>query len=261
MNKLSQLRERRNAKAKAAHDLNAKFPADQRMPAADAATLDALLGEVGDIDAEIVREQRVLAIELEQNPQAAADALRDKMTRDPHGREQNPETVALRAFLTGGVAALTEEQRSAMRARQNQDIRAAMSTTTNSEGGYTVATEYYKALEIALKMYGGIRDLATVIRTGTGATLNFPTADPTAEVGEIVGQNSAVSGADTTFGNLALDVYKYSSKIIALPFELHAGLVHRHRVVHRAASSPMRLGRIQNRTSPPAPARANRTAS
>jgi hypothetical protein len=31
MSKIAQLRERRNAKAKDAQDLNAKFPADQRM--------------------------------------------------------------------------------------------------------------------------------------------------------------------------------------------------------------------------------------
>lgn len=50
--------------------------------------------------------------------------------------------------------------------------------------------------------------------------MNFPTADATAEEGEIVGQNSAVTAGDTTFGNTTLDVYKYSSKKIALPFEL-----------------------------------------
>ena len=43
--KLAQLRERRNAKAKAAHELNAKYPADKRMSAEDAAALDALLAD------------------------------------------------------------------------------------------------------------------------------------------------------------------------------------------------------------------------
>ena len=50
MNKLQQLRERRNAKAKAAHELNAKYPGDQRMPANESAQLDALLEEVSVID-------------------------------------------------------------------------------------------------------------------------------------------------------------------------------------------------------------------
>ena len=36
----------------------------------------------------------------------------------------------------------------------NPDIRAAMSTTTNSEGGYTTALEYQRSVEQALKEYG-----------------------------------------------------------------------------------------------------------
>ena len=46
MTKLQQLRERRNAKARAAQELNAKYSADQRMPADDAGKLDTILAEV-----------------------------------------------------------------------------------------------------------------------------------------------------------------------------------------------------------------------
>jgi HK97 family phage major capsid protein len=95
-----------------------------------------------------------------------------------------------------------------------------MSTSTNSEGGFTVATEYMRSLEEAMKAYGGMLEVATLIQTGTGAAMNFPTADATAEEGEIVGQNGAATLGETTFGNTSLDVYKYSSKKIALPWEL-----------------------------------------
>jgi HK97 family phage major capsid protein len=83
-----------------------------------------------------------------------------------------------------------------------------------------VATEYMRSLEEAMKAYGGMLEVATLIQTGSGADMNFPTADATAEVGEIVGQNAAATNQDTTFGNTALTVYKYSSKKIALPWEL-----------------------------------------
>jgi hypothetical protein len=53
-------------------------------------------------------------------------------------RRPGDEVGALRAMLTGGLSALSAEQRSACW-RANPDIRAAMSTTTGSEGGYTVA--------------------------------------------------------------------------------------------------------------------------
>jgi len=218
MNKLQTLREARNAKARAAHDLNAKYPAEQAMPADESTKLDALLNEVTAIDAAIEREQRVMALEAEQNPQAALDALRDAATRSPGAHSER--SSALRAFLTGGLRALSAEQVTEMSARVNPDIRAAMSTTTNSEGGYTTAIEYQRSLEEAMKAFGGIRSVATVIRTATGTQMQFPAADATAEEGEIVGQNTAVSALDTTFSNLTIDVFKYSSKKIALPFEL-----------------------------------------
>lgn len=217
MNRLAQLREHRNAKAKAVHEINNRYNAEQRMTAEDAGRVDALLAEVEAIDADIARENRILAAAAD-DPQAQTDALLNASTRDPS--KQGPGVAALRTFLAGGISSLSPEQLREMQSRQNADIRAAMSTTTTTEGGYTVATEYQRSLEEAMKAYGGMLEAATIINTASGATMNFPTADATAEVGEIIGQNTAQNALDTTFGNTTLDTYKYSSKKIALPFEL-----------------------------------------
>lgn len=216
MSKLAQLRAQRDAKARAAADLNAKTPADQRMPAADATALDGILAEIEGIDAEITRENRV--IQMAGNERSDEAAALEAAARSGGG--STPEAGALRAMLTGGLSALSPEQRQAMQARQNPDIRAAMSTTTGTEGGYTVAPEFSRSLLAAMKQMGGVRQVASVIQTSTGAQMLFPTADATSEEGEIVGQNATVSVGETTFGQASLDVYKYSSKSIALPFEL-----------------------------------------
>lgn len=217
MSKLAQLRERRNVKAQEANTLNARFPADQRMPTAEAANLDTLLAEIESIDGEITRETRLAKLAAEQTDNLL-NAARESATRDPS--RQSDHSKALRAYLGGGISALDDRQRQDLAARVNPDIRQAMSTSTNSEGGYTTATEYMRTLEAAMKAYNGVLEVASVIRTGSGADMNFPTADATAEVGEIVGQNGAANAGDTTFGNTALSVYKYSSKKIALPWEL-----------------------------------------
>lgn len=218
MTKLQQLRERRNAKARDAQALNAKYSADQRMPADDASKLDAILNEVEAIDAEISREQR--AIQLAGDDQPSANDLRNRHTVDPSRQDGREVNAALRSYLSGGIANLTPDQRATLQARQTPDIRNAMSTTTAAEGGFTTAPEYQRTLETAMKGYGQIFDAVSTINTATGMQMLFPTSDPTAEVGEIVGQNAAVTGADTTFGQITLDVFKYSSKKIALPFEL-----------------------------------------
>lgn len=226
MTGIQALRERRDALAKTLVDLVDKEKTPKWEPSHQE-RYDAAMREIDDIDGQIKRHTEAMAkISLGAAERGGiADADRDRFTRTPGA--QSPESGAMRAFLAGGLGALAAEDLQRMRARQTPDIaaamrtpQAAMSTTTGSEGGYTVATEYYRQLTEAMKAFGGFRNLATILQTGTGAQMNFPTADATSEEGEIVGQNVAVSAGDTTFGNLQMDVYKYSSKKIALPFEL-----------------------------------------
>ena len=242
MSKLAQLRAQRDAAARQANELNNKYPADQRMPAAEAEKLDQHLAQVEAIDAEIEREKRLGALALD-NPSAQHEAALNAATLEPG--KQGSEAKGMRAFLSGGLNNMAEDDRKRMLARQTPDIRAAMSTTTTTEGGYTVSPEYYKQLEIAMKAYGGMRAVANIIRTATGATMNFPAADPTAEMGAIVGQNGQVSPQNTAFANLTMDVYKYTSNSIALPFELVQDSFIDIEAYAQALLA-MRLGRIQN---------------
>ena len=241
MSKIAQLRAQRDAAAKKANDLNNKYPADQRMPSADASQLDNFLNEIEAIDAEIARENRVAQVAGER---AEHEVAMNAATRTGGGATD--EAAALRAVLGGGLSALTQEQRNAMMARVNPDIRAAMSTTTGSEGGYTVATEFSRSLIQAMKAEFAVRSVAGAIQTSTGAQMLFPTADSTAEEGEIVGQNVAVSAGETTFGQASMDVYKYSSKSIALPFELLQDSMFDIEAYIQTLLR-LRLGRIQNR--------------
>jgi HK97 family phage major capsid protein len=243
MTKLAALRAQRDTVAKKVHDLNNKYPADQRMPAAEAGELDKFLAEVEAIDGDIARENRIaqLAGETQEGQHAIALAA---ATRP--GGAQTEETTALRAMLSGGLSALSDEQRRSMRARVSPDIRAAMSTTTGSEGGYTVAPEFSTTLIQAMKAAFSVRSVATQFQTATGAQLPFPTADATSEEGEIVGQNAPVTKQDTGFGLVSLDVYKYSSKSIALPFELiQDSFFNIESYIQNLLQ--LRLGRIQNR--------------
>lgn len=216
MSKIAQLREIRNSLAKQAQELNAKYPADQRMPEADARALDEVLAKVEACDADIAREERANKLLADSKP--IIDRAVDAATKEPakHGEH----SAALRAYFLGGLNNLSADQLRDHNARVTPDIRAAMSTTTTTEGGFTVATEYMRAVERALKDFGGMLEVATVINTASGATMNFPTNDATAEVGAIIGQNTTVNRADTTFANVAVDVYKYTSNDIAIPFEL-----------------------------------------
>ncbi len=131
-------------------------------------------------------------------------------------------------------------------AEQALAIRNAMSTTTTTEGGFTVPTEVATMVVDALKAYGGLREIAQVISTDSGNAINWPTTDGTAEEGEIVGENAGATLGEVTFGSVPHVVYKFSSKKLALPWELvqDSGIDVVALVVNRLAQ---RLGRIQNR--------------
>lgn len=134
----------------------------------------------------------------------------------------------------------------ALNAAEWQAIRATMSTTTDGEGGYLVPEQVASTIIDALKAYGGMRAVATVLPTMVGGTMNFPTSDGTSEEGEIVAENGSASDADIDFGVKSVPVYKYSSKVVAVPFELlqDSSADVEAFVRQRLAT---RLGRITNR--------------
>lgn len=124
-------------------------------------------------------------------------------------------------------------------------IRNTMSTTTGSQGGFTVPAQISADMINALKDFGGMRRVASRISTSTGQSISFPTTDGTAEVGEIIAQNTTATAADPTFGTVSIGAFKFSSKVVAVPIELL-----QDSVIDVAAFVQQRLrdriGRIQN---------------
>ena len=199
------LREQRAAKAKSLSDLVAKadWNADHDQP-----IYDAGMAEIDALDAQI---NRITAL----NEKVASAALTDSVIEAAErvGRDKKSEDARLYAkWLRGGDKALSNEDWAV--------IRNTMSTTTNSEGGFTVQTDVARSVLDALKSFGGMREVSTVIQTTMGNPMSFPTSDGTSETGEIIAENTTATDADISFGTKSLPVYKYSSKVVTVPFEL-----------------------------------------
>ena len=128
-----------------------------------------------------------------------------------------------RAFLEGGMAALSPEQRAAMVERMSSEMPPeirAQSSQVGSSGGYTVEPEPLQAMERALKWYGGILDAATVITTGTGADLPFPTVNDTSNTGRRIAENALNVEKALAFGLITMKAYTYTSDIVLMPLQL-----------------------------------------
>lgn len=202
------LREQRNAIAKDMRNLLDNNPDGKWKENGCQAKWDDLDARLADIDAQIAREQRMLDANAEERFNALTGGDRPGAGRD--GVSAAREMYA--RWLRGGNDALSAAEWTA--------IRNTMSTDTPAQGGYTVQTDIAKTIIEALKAFGGMRMVSEVFTTAQGNPIEFPTSDGTGEMGEIVGQNAAATGQDPSFGAVPLSVFKYGSKIVAVPLEL-----------------------------------------
>lgn len=199
------LREQRAAKAKTLAELVEKA---EWNAAVDQPVYDAVMAEIDQIDARI-------KLVNEANAKIAASHATERVIEagERVARDQRSEGSRLFVkWLKGGDSALN--------AAEWQSVRNAMSTTTNSEGGFTVQTDVASVVIEALKDFGGMRAGATIITTEKGNTIQFPTSDGTSEVGELIGQNTTATDLDISFGSRSIVTYKYSSKVVPVPIEL-----------------------------------------
>jgi HK97 family phage major capsid protein len=205
MMSIQALREKRGTIAAALKELVAKPDFDT---VTDQATYDNAMAEIDKVDASIKRIN-------DANEKLAEDASNHSVAEaaDRKGRNTGNKGLSLYAkWLRGGDAALNAEDWAS--------IRNVMSTTTGSEGGFTVQSDVAASLIDALKAFGGLRSVATLLRTEKGNPLSFPTSDGTAEVGEWIAENVTATALDPVFGTRSLPTFKASSKIAAVPFEL-----------------------------------------
>ncbi len=226
---LQALRERKQALAREANQILAE-KGDQTWTKEDQTKYDGIMDEMERVGAQISAHQRQLDTEAEN--------FFNQGGRPGQRQEDTVDAVAAVALYMRFGNNVSPEQAVA--------IRNAMSTTTPAEGGFTVPSEVAAMVVDALKEFGGMREAATVMPTDNGAAMNWPTSDGTAEEGEIVGENAAATTGEITFGSVAVNPFKYSSKKIALPMELiqDSAIDVVAFVVNRLAQ---RLGRITNK--------------
>lgn len=201
MKSIQELRERRAAKAQEARKILDDNTGDKWTPR-HGEQVDTLYAEIEAIDGQIRRLEKAVELENENK----LDIIK------PGDIDPKSPKALFNKWVRQGDQALS--------AADWQVIRNVMSTTTGSEGGFTVPSEISSTLYDAMRAFGAMRTLAEVFRTADGRPLSFPTSDGTSEVGELIAQNVTATGQDPTFGTVALDVYKYSSKIVAAPIEL-----------------------------------------
>lgn len=207
MKSIQVLREQKTALAKEARNLIAN-KGDRKWSAEEQAAFDKIADQMEELDRDITNQQRL----LDQEAEKSFDDVDEFRRTSNSAAGDSPSRKLFAKLLREGPNSLTREEHIA--------IRDVMSTTTPSQGGYAVQSDVAKELIDMLKMYGGMRSIASSIATAQGNPLSYPTSDGTSEEGEWVPENTQASGADVSFGTVGLNAFKASSKIITVPIEL-----------------------------------------
>jgi len=170
---------------------------------------DGLMDEAERAQSQIERTQAQLDKTRDENFADATRVVKDAAPRDAKAAEDKATfDIWLRKSFNQ------------MNAEEIQRIRNTMSTTTGSQGGYSMQSNVAAELIDLLKAYAYMRQAASQMTTAQGNPLSYPTSDGTSETGEWIAQNTTATAADPTFGTVALNVFKASSKIVAVPLEL-----------------------------------------
>jgi HK97 family phage major capsid protein len=210
------------------------------------------------------QERKILPLESAGNGHAGSLPQTYRLRR---GEEDSRE--ALRAWLLAGSDRQMTQDQHEVAQRVGIDLRQkqlhlrlprdpltsvrmlpdweqrAQAVATGGAGGFTVPDETMRALEVALLTFGGMRTVANIIRTSSGADLPIPATNDTAQKGAILAENTQVTQQDVVFTQLILQAYKYTSKMILVSVEfLQDSSVNVPAFLGEALGT--RLGRITN---------------
>jgi HK97 family phage major capsid protein len=202
---IQKMREQRNELAREARNMLDSVSKEDWSKDTHGSKYDEVLNKIDTIDASIKRQQDL----LDRTAEKEFSAMGGKFVGIDDAKAK------MRAidnkWFRGGDKALSAE---------DWAVKNTMSTTTPTEGGYTVQTEVASELIQSLKAFGPMRRLATIIPSSRGNNMSWPTSDNTDQEGEWVAQNTEANDLDPVFGTVGLNAHKLGSKVITVPIEL-----------------------------------------
>lgn len=184
----------------------------------------------------LARLDSAISLAESERERSMDSSLEDAVSTVYRERRGRPVDAMFDRYVRGGFEAFDQDQRR---------ILNTMSTTTSSQGGYTVSSNVYQELAQIQKRYSAVRDGAQVVGATSGGPLGWPISDGTAEIGERLGENITATAQDPSFATADLKAYRYSSKVVVCPFELlqDSAIDVQAFILNRCA---MRIGRVQN---------------
>lgn len=185
---------------------------------------DKIMADHDALEERIKREERVAAAETaaEERAKSRRPDLGDgEASRTEPGKLD--EKRAFTRLMQFGIGSLNDEERAfAMKLSAEMTPEMRAQSTTNTAGGYTIPQGFSGEIDKAMLAYGPMLDpgVTRQLVTESGNLLPWPTMDDTAQSGALLAENTQAAAQDITFGNVNLNAYMYTSKVILVSLQL-----------------------------------------
>jgi len=213
------LKEQRSEKLQEMQVLVDKSETEKRDFSDDEQTdYDKLKGEAEALERRYTRLEETLVAKRE-----AAKAKGQQVENRNEDEDAEKREAAFRSFLAGGKASMTSEERALITPSKAYLESRNLNGNSKAAGGVLVPTSFAKEMVVAMLDLGGIRPIANVFATETGAPISIPTMNDAGEKGERLGTASdrkATTDSKELFDSVDIGATTYSSKVIKVDNEL-----------------------------------------
>ena len=222
---LKELKEKRALLATQIKELRDKLTAESRgLTAEERTTFDKIGDDISVIDGDIDRETRAADILKSQIDKAADRETIKGKSKEEIRMQANEGFRKLLLHKGFGIGEMPDMRfLSDPELNPFKEYRTNVQSTTVGKGGYTIPEGFSNELAIAEAAWGGMMEVARILRTDSGNDIPWPATNDTAkvayQVNEAADLNTSAEDVDFTQA-VTLKAYKWSSGLVKINQEI-----------------------------------------
>jgi HK97 family phage major capsid protein len=166
---------------------------------------ESLRGQIEAFEKSSILTQEMNTVPNSERPNIEGPEQYSKLTSNQQARSTESYKRSFDHFLRTG--------------ERDQELRA-IGAASGADGATLVPQGFENDLDVAMKFWGGVGNIARTIVTETGNPLPWPTMDDTSNTGEWLAEAAPVTNADPTFSNVTLGANLLSSKQVKVSVQL-----------------------------------------
>jgi len=238
---IAEMKEKRNRLvAEASGLVKAEMNAETR------AKIDTIYADADAIKGDIDRAERAEALEAELRTVKPLPASPLDGAQEAAETRSKAYKSAFGKFLRSGPSGMSQEEIRLMGQHRIED--RALTGASGANGAFLIETDLQKEIRIALKAFGGMRQVSTIWETSQGNPVTLPMNNDTANPGKRLNATTVpgtVDEVDTAFAQTVFGSWTYTTQKITVSNELLRDAAFDLEGFLRKAFVT-RIGRIQN---------------